>query len=256
MEENSLKTVERALDVLECFITETEELSFTDLRESTGISKAAMFRILQTLEKREYICKVESNGKYRLGTSSLIIGYAAKNHSTIVQRTKKALIDLHDKFDQNTNIYLLSQNRRMCVNQRLSSIINKTSIKVGGLYPLHWGAAGHAILAYIDYNELLKIYEFLENKSPGYIKRHNLNDKLNEIRNTGVSVQLGNKLDDIVCTAAPFFGKDGKILGCVSVSGMKYLYPEDVDTVVKIVKFYAEDISAQYGNVVLERYNE
>lgn len=256
MEDNSLKTVDRALEVLECFVSDTEELSFTDLREITGISKAAMFRILQTLESREYIYKVETSGKYRLGKSSLFLGYVAKRHSIVIKRTERALVELHEKFDQNTNIYLLSKNKRMCVNQRLSSIIKKTSIKIGGLYPLYWGAAGYAILAYIDNDELLKIYDFIEGKSPGYIKRHDINNKLNEVRNTGISIQEANDLEEIVCVSAPFFGKDGKILGCVSVSGMKYLYPKDIENVKRHVKRYADDISAKYGNLLLERYNE
>lgn len=256
MEENSLKTVDRALDVLECFITDTEELSFTELRKKTGFSKAATFRILQTLEYRGYIYKVENSGKYRLGNSSLSLGFVSMKNSHIIKKTNKALNELHKMFDQNTNIYMLTNDKRMCINQKLCSIIQKTSIEVGGLYPLYWGAAGLAILAYIDSKKLLNIFEVLESKSPGYVKRHNLNFELDKIRNEGIAVQLGNELEDISCISAPIFFKGNSILGCISVSGMKYLYPQDIENVKKHVMLYAKEISKEYGNIILENYNE
>lgn len=256
MNSNLLQTVERALDVLNCFVSSKEKLSFTEIMNMTGLSKAVVHRIINTLIYKNYLYKDELDGKYRLGKNVLSLGFISQNNSDIIKNTEIPMLELYNRFNQNTNIYLLTNKKRMCINQKLCSIIQKSSIELGGLYPLEWGAAGNAILAFIENEELLEIYNDIEDRFPGYIKRHNLNSKLDIIRREKVAVQEAADLDGIICVSAPFFGNKGKILGCISVSGPKYIFPEDIDTVKMFVKSYGEEISAKYGNLPIRLVEE
>ena len=47
----SIRAVERALDVLACFSSHTPELTMTQISELVGINKSTIHRLLATLEK-------------------------------------------------------------------------------------------------------------------------------------------------------------------------------------------------------------
>src|SRR5660398_318512 len=62
-----IQSVAHALDVLEEFLDETEELRVTELSKKLKLHKNNVFRILATLQSRNYIEQNRSNDNYRLG---------------------------------------------------------------------------------------------------------------------------------------------------------------------------------------------
>ena len=65
----AIQAVENALTVLEAIGEIDGDIKITRLSETVGMSKASVFRLLSTFEKRGYIEK-EEEGKYRLGVSA------------------------------------------------------------------------------------------------------------------------------------------------------------------------------------------
>jgi IclR family transcriptional regulator, KDG regulon repressor len=51
----SVRAVERALDVLLCFSKQTPELSMTQISEMVGINKSTVHRLLATLEGKRFV---------------------------------------------------------------------------------------------------------------------------------------------------------------------------------------------------------
>jgi DNA-binding IclR family transcriptional regulator len=63
----SIRAVERALDVLMCFSSQTPELSMTQISEMVGINKSTVHRLLATLEGKRFVERDPVKGIYRPG---------------------------------------------------------------------------------------------------------------------------------------------------------------------------------------------
>ena len=62
-----IRSVERALDVLEAFTADDPALNIDALCERAHLPKSTAFKILSVLEHREYVQKSQDGGNYRVG---------------------------------------------------------------------------------------------------------------------------------------------------------------------------------------------
>ncbi len=62
----SVRAVERALDILLCITREEPTRSLTQIAESVHMSKATVHRLLTALEKKQFITRDKAPGRYRL----------------------------------------------------------------------------------------------------------------------------------------------------------------------------------------------
>jgi len=64
----SVRAVERALDVLLCFDQHEPNLTLTQISERVGIHKSTVHRLLATLESRRLVQRDHASGTYHLGS--------------------------------------------------------------------------------------------------------------------------------------------------------------------------------------------
>ena len=74
-----VKSLAKALRILECFSAQSPELGVTELAEMNGITKSNAHNILTTFQKSGYIEK-QPNGKYTLGLQLLEFSYIINQH--------------------------------------------------------------------------------------------------------------------------------------------------------------------------------
>ena len=73
--EIKVKSVKKALDVLNCFIKK-QPLGVTEISEMLGLYKSNVYDILTTLTAMEYLTQVKETGKYELGIGIARLGNA------------------------------------------------------------------------------------------------------------------------------------------------------------------------------------
>ena len=66
-----MKSLQKALDILELFLGDEGEISLSDLSKSSGLNKSTVNRIALTLVKRGYLKQENRRGKYSLGIKFL-----------------------------------------------------------------------------------------------------------------------------------------------------------------------------------------
>ncbi len=70
-----MKSLSKALKLLECFDSSTSELGITELARILELNKSNVFNIVATFEQRGYLEKNRATGKYRLGLKLLEFSY-------------------------------------------------------------------------------------------------------------------------------------------------------------------------------------
>lgn len=75
MDKTKVKTLSKAIDVLDCFLGNSE-LGVTEISVSLNLYKSNVHNILSTYEKHGYIEKNQKTGKYRLGCRILELSHS------------------------------------------------------------------------------------------------------------------------------------------------------------------------------------
>jgi len=75
----SVRAVERALDILLCFTREEEIRSLGQIAESVHMSKATVHRLLTALEKKQFIARDRVPGRYRLDSRFIETAFISRN---------------------------------------------------------------------------------------------------------------------------------------------------------------------------------
>src|SRR6266705_6662897 len=89
-----IQSVSHALDVLEQFAGDAEELGVTELSKRLRLHKNNVFRILATLESRGYIEQNRSTENYRLGTKCLQLGQTYIQHMGLLQQARPIMLEV------------------------------------------------------------------------------------------------------------------------------------------------------------------
>jgi DNA-binding IclR family transcriptional regulator len=117
---------------------------------------------------------------------------------------------------------ILVGDRTVIVNQANSPHVTSSRYDLGAAAPLHAGASGKTILAYLD---LEKRRQFLSQADLDRLAERTVTDRkqlerqLSEIRTRGFAVTRGERFSNTASAAVPVFGTNRDVIGAVAVIG-------------------------------------
>ena len=164
-----IQSVSHALDVLEQFSGEHDELGVTELSKRLKLHKNNVFRLLATLESRGYIEQNKATENYRLGIRCLQLGQTYVTQMGLLRQARPIIETLAQAAAETAFVAVL---RKACVVP-LDAVeadrpVRMTS-RVGEALPLHCTAAGKVQLAFISDDDLR---EALPEGLPRFTERH------------------------------------------------------------------------------------
>src|SRR5437016_11290161 len=102
-----IQSVAHALDVLEQFYGELDELGVTELSKRLKLHKNNVFRLLATLESRGYIEQNKATENYRLGIRCLQLGQTYVNQMGLLRQARPILEDVSKQSKENTYVAVM-----------------------------------------------------------------------------------------------------------------------------------------------------
>src|SRR5215813_1368497 len=103
----AIQSVSHALDVLEQFNQNAEEIGVTELSKRLKLHKNNVFRLLATLEARGYIEQNRATENYRLGIKCLHLGRRYVDHMGLVRQARPILTDVAHRCRESTFVAIL-----------------------------------------------------------------------------------------------------------------------------------------------------
>jgi len=156
----SIRAVERALDVLMCFTNQTPELSMTQISEMVGINKSTVHRLLATLEGKRFVERDSVTGIYRPGIRLLQMAFLTLEHNDLRRLATPFLHTLCDQHRENVNLSVLDDADVIYLAVIESPQRVKLAAAPGQRLPAFCTASGKAILAYLPEENVRQILEF------------------------------------------------------------------------------------------------
>jgi DNA-binding IclR family transcriptional regulator len=246
--ENSVRSIQRALNILLCFNWDERELTLTEIVEKIGLAKSTVSRLLTTLELEGFISRDPQTSRYKLGHNMYYLGLIAKESLDIRKVSRPIMEEIGQASQETVNLYLLDDRERVCFEQVESPQAIKKSERIGERVSIWQGATGRSILAHLKediWHEMIKELRPITEDTIAEPKAFIV--ELNQIREKGYAVSVGEKNAEVGCVAAPIFDAHKKVIGCLSISGPRFRFQENIEDYSKLVVEGARKISNQLG---------
>lgn len=239
-----IRSVQRAIDVLNCFGVKNKELTLTEISNETGLAKSTAIRVLATLEENNFLDKDSDSGKYCLGSQMYFLGYAAGKSISLKSAAKSAMCNLRKQVGETINLFVLRGDHRVCIQQYESLQSVKHMVQIGEELPITLGASGKVLLAFLPQT---KIEELIQSQM--MVKSQDqLLTELNSIRETHYAESIEEREKGTSAIASPIFGIDGEVIGALSISGPAHRFYPSEKAKEALLKT-AIEISRNMGNL-------
>src|SRR3989440_5007573 len=144
-----IQSVAHALDVLEQFFGEADELGVTELSKRLKLHKNNVFRLLATLEARGYIEQNRASENYRLGIKCLHLGRHYIEHMGLVRQARPILADIARKAGESAMVGIARRDGVVALEAaEPDHRVVRITPPIGQTLPLHCTAMGKAHLAF------------------------------------------------------------------------------------------------------------
>lgn len=237
--DTSVRSIERALDILDCFRPGRLELSLTEIANSIDLALSTCSRLISTLEKRSYLVRNTDTQRYSLGPRVSQIGALGLSNMELRKVALPYMRELNSIYNEGISLYVIQDEERVCVEKVDSTLPLRRVINVGDRHPLTRGAAGRVLLAYLPPERRQAILA----KDP-----YTNEDALEELRRSAYTVSLGEREEGVSSIAAPIEDARCEVVAALSMSGpsVRFEGPSFSDKIHKVRKS-AELISKALG---------
>ena len=246
-DEKNVKSIEKALNILLLFSSETPALSHTEIAKAMGWSTSTTSRLLSTLQNKGFLIRDFATGKYMLGGVLYFLGQVAKNSVNLSQICTPVIQRIRNETQETVHIFIREGYERICFAQAEGTQSVRQSTALGTREPVCYGATGIVLLAFQQPEELGKSIAVLKER----FRDLNLEELLMKVavaKDQGFALKKGDTDGSHVgCIAAPIHNSDGSVTACIGISTPEFRFPEDPGHFVDLIKEGAREISQQLG---------
>jgi IclR family transcriptional regulator, pca regulon regulatory protein len=157
---NFVLSLARGLRVIEAFEGHTQPLSTAEISRATGLSRAAVRRLLMTLEFLGY---AESDGRaYRLKTRVMRLGFSYLSSNSIATLAQPILEHVIELVHESSSVGLLENDQVVYVARATAKRVMSVGLSVGSRFPAYCTSMGRVLLSGFSEQELSKYLERTE----------------------------------------------------------------------------------------------
>jgi DNA-binding IclR family transcriptional regulator len=244
----SLKTVNRALDVLLLFDEEHPEWSVAELSHALGLHRSIVYRTLCTFEQRGVVTRSHRRGHYRLGLRLVELANVVLAGMDLRQAAHPAMERLVRETGESTFLTVVSEDESVCIHKIESPQRVRVTLTIGGRYPLYAGASNRLLLAYLPTDKTDEIIaRGLKQLTPDTITDPDrLREDLAKIRRQGWVFSVGELTPGVAAVAAALRNSNGELVAALSIGGLASRFGENrLQTLIEITCQAAEEVSHQ-----------
>lgn len=219
-----MQAVDRVVGVLLSFSGDHPELGVTEIAQKLELPKSAVHRILESLTRSGLVSRISERGKYRLGPRAYELSLATLGTVDIRSLALPIMKNLRDQTGETVTMSFLVNRERVYVAQVESRQDVRMTVEIGRRAPLYAGASGRAILMTFGEDELREYLSDIELRpltDSTVQDQEKLLSLLAESAARNYTVSAGERDPYAAAAAAPFRGRGGRALGCLSVCGPK-----------------------------------
>jgi len=250
----SVRAVERALDILLCFSQDGPALSLTQIAEQVGMHKSTVHRLLATLENRRFVHRDKATGLYRLGFRFIEMASLVLQDVGLRRWAQPYLQHLSAECGETIDLAVLDGSHVIYLDVVESPQRVKIAAAVGQRLPAFCTASGKAFMAYLPDDEVHNILDKGLTKYTEHtvLSLADLSEDLRLTRERGFAISEQEFENDIHAVAAPILDSSGYPVAVIAVVGPSFRLPrERMLTLGRSLQATTDAIAHQVGLTAL-----
>jgi DNA-binding IclR family transcriptional regulator len=239
---DGVRAVERALDILLAFDAADQELSAGELLKRVDLSRPTLYRLLQTLEQKDFIVSTGNPQRFGLGSALARLAHYWTARTDLVAAAEPMMRKLRDETEETVSLLVLRAGQRVCAAELPSPQPLSFRRGVGFSESIDRGASGRAILAFVADPEPYLTPEL------STAKRQEFLAELAKVKRNGYATSENEMIRGASAVAVPFFGRDGSPAGALAVFGPTVRMDKDrVKSIAKLLQEQAHALTRVLG---------
>jgi DNA-binding IclR family transcriptional regulator len=217
---DQVAVVHKLLDLLECLSVAPH--SAAELAERIGVAKPTVYRLIRTLQSRDYLTKQAGGADYAFGTAFYALGATLRGSTDLVSLARPLMVQLASEFGETVNLAIPSNGQILYIEVIEGGHRLRTHIPAGTRDNIHSTALGKAILAAYPEDESRLILATIDrvSRTPStLVTMSALESDFSIVRAQGFAVDKEENELGTICVAAAFSGSDSRPTGAISISG-------------------------------------
>jgi len=247
-----VQSVDRALDILDCFSFQTREMNLSDVVRKTGLNKTTAKRLVSNLADRGFLQQNPATKHYQLGMRLFELGGIVFSSFSLRHAAAYPMNRLQNETGATVLLGTMMDDELVYVDKREGRGMIRISSDIGWRRPLHYGMLGMVLMASLDPKEVRRILK----KTP--LRAHtpfSITDedafslRLEKIRKQGYIVEHQEAVEGVVGVAAPIRDYSRKVIAALGIAvtlGKNHVQKE-LDHLVERVTKTCDDISHGLG---------
>jgi IclR family acetate operon transcriptional repressor len=245
-------TIHKAVRILLHIADQGTKSSIRDLSSALDIPRTSVHRIFKSLATSGILSLDAQTRKYHWGPEMVRIAQSVCQNIEMRGLALPILRKIVDQCNETATLTLYDRpTRRIIFSDQMQceqSILYRTQI--GVRLPIHAGASGKAILAFLPREEIEEIITsgLQRVTERTVVDPKLLRKQLAEIRLKGYAMSYGERVPEAIAIACPVFDFNSRPIGSILVAVPSYRFrPEMKSSILLLVKEGADRLSYLYG---------
>ena len=234
-----------------------------DLAAQTGLDKASILRVLETLIAEGYVMRDDAQKTYQLGDQAILLGLAMQQRLPVVHLARPYMLRVAAESGDTALLLQRMGGDSVCMDREFGGYpIRANYLEVGTRRPLGTSSGGLALLAWLPDDEIravLDINEPVLKRNYPTISRSFIEDQIANSRQQGYACILNLLVEQMGGVAVPLMGADSRPFAALVISALARRIEERRQTLVDLLQNTAQEFAKAHTGVdhhaALARYH-
>ena len=249
--EYHVRSVQRALAVLDCFSDENPYLGVSEIASMLDLHKSTVHALLVTMEDAGYISQNTDTGKYFMTYHLFRLGSIVSNNMSIKAIALPYMTALCKKTGESVALNIRHNNRRLVLAVVETPTPVRLFLREGQELLLHASAAGKILLAGMSQDAIQHLIDRdgLLSVTPNTItSRYELLAEIEKVRAQGYALCNGEGYWEAGSVSVGVFDHQGNTIASISIYGpLLHYHSDQLMSFIHDTQECARSISSVYG---------
>lgn len=236
---NRLDGAGKIAAIMELLCSSRQTYSLREIQNLTGIPRSTLHRLLQSLERVEWVYREGHSERFRPGVRFFLLNNSKLFHQALVRAAAFEMERLVQETCKTSVLSVLEGSTGLCVHHVEPQRGVKYVAHRGMTIPLYAGATGKVLLAFCPDDERERI---LSSGLPGSVDVRKLRKELEKIRRSGYAYSREEWMEHAGDISVPLFDSRGVFVAQLGLAGLVSSFDGQEEKLLQSLRDAAETI--------------
>jgi len=248
----SIKSVDRALQILFAFSVDERLLGVSELSEKLGLNQSTVHHLAASLKRWGLLEQDPASRKYRLGVRSIELGGTMLQSRSLARAIQPYLYHVAENVKETAYLGVLIGGDLLNLEQVCGPHLIQYAGWQGRRTPFYCSSAGKVLAAYLSepqQERLLSEYPLQAFTTHTMTDPDVIREALAQVRAQGYAISVGELDENINAIAVPvkrLASNDTRVIAAIGVTGPAYRFtPEAIQAAIPFLKSVGQEVSSK-----------